>query len=275
MKIYFLSENKTDNPGVRAEHGLSVYIEAEEMNILFDTGASDLFAANAEAMNVDLNMADVCVISHGHYDHTEGVPKFCEINELADIIIHKNAFIKTYGFEPDGSMDKETTGIRWSEEQMEKIKPRLRLTDKELWLTDNIVVSGTVHECEGFTVTESFYEVTDNGLVPDKMDHEQFLAIRQGDEVFVFSGCSHRGAIPVIRHAKELFPGLKIAGFAAGMHLYSASAEDRKKVVDEVAAEDMEMVMPVHCTGINAICDLKARLGERCIVATAGDIYEY
>lgn len=275
MRIYFLSENKTDNPGIRAEHGLSIYIEAEEMNILFDTGASDLFLDNAEKMNVDLNLADVCVISHGHYDHTEGVPSFCRLNENADVIIHKDAFIKTYDMRSNGSLSEETTGIRWSDEVFDEIKDRLRLTENELWLTDSIVVSGTVHEIEGFKATESFYSVIDGEIVPDKMNHEQFLVIKQDDGIFVFSGCSHRGVIPILRHAKELFPGLPVKGLVAGMHLYSASAEVRKTVVDEVCGEDMEMVIPVHCTGINAICDLKARLGEKCIVATSGDIYEY
>lgn len=40
MNFTFLSENKTDNPGCDAEHGLSIYIETDEMTILFDTGAS-------------------------------------------------------------------------------------------------------------------------------------------------------------------------------------------------------------------------------------------
>ena len=76
MRISFLSENKTNNPGICAEHGLSIYIETDEMNILFDAGASDMFAENAQKMGIDLRNADFCVISHGHYDHTEGVPYF-------------------------------------------------------------------------------------------------------------------------------------------------------------------------------------------------------
>lgn len=275
MRIYFLAENKTDNPGINAEHGLSIYIESEEMNILFDTGASELFLENAQKMNIDLNLADVCVISHGHYDHTNGVPAFCAINENADVIIHKDAFISTYDMLSDGSLAEETTGIRWTEREMEELKSRLRFTENEMWLTDNIVISGTVHDIPDFKATENFYYIADGRLVPDKMDHEQFLVIKQDDGIFVFSGCSHRGVIPILRHAKELFPGLPIKGLVAGMHLYSASDEARKRVVDEVCGEDMEMVVPVHCTGIAAICDLKARLGDKCIVATSGDIYEY
>ncbi len=59
------------------------------------------------------------------------------------------------------------------------------------------------------------------------------------------------------------------------MHLYNATAEVRKTVVEEVSKQGIETVMPVHCTGINAICDLKAAMGENCIVASAGKVFEF
>lgn len=275
MKISFLSENKTNNPGICAEHGLSVYIQTDEMNILFDTGSSDLFAENADKMGIDLKEADCCVISHGHYDHTEGVPHFAEINKDAKIVIHKDAFIDTYEIAADGTPDTETTGIRWDDEARKKLQDRLVLTDRELWLTDNIVVSGTIDELEGSEMTEYFYEKRGDEYIKDPMNHEQFLAVRTDKGVFVFSGCSHRGVLPVLAHVKRLFPGEKIAGLAAGMHLYNANSKTRAAVVKEVEGLGLDVVMPVHCTGIDAICDLKTALGDRCIVATAGDVYEY
>ena len=58
MKFEFLVENKTDNPGIMAEHGLSVYIEADDKKILFDAGATDLLIENARKMNVPLDEVD-------------------------------------------------------------------------------------------------------------------------------------------------------------------------------------------------------------------------
>ena len=52
-----------------------------------------------------------------------------------------------------------------------------------------------------------------------------------------------------------------------------AGDADRARVIDEIVSENMDNVMPVHCTGIKAICDLKTRLGEKCTVLTAGDEY--
>ena len=277
IKFKFLSENKTDNPGCMAEHGLSIYIETAEKKLLFDTGASDLLIHNAKRLYVDLSMVEHVIISHGHYDHTEGIPAFCRINSMADIFIHKNSFGENYGME-NGVMDKEPCGILWTEKVKKQFEHRFNLTDKVTKITEDIVISGTIPDYQGCIMPEKFFlKQKDGTFIEDDMSHEQFLIVRDRDSegnskgIFVFSGCSHKGVIPVLKYSKELFPEEKVACIVAGMHLYNAVSEVRKKVVDEIVEASINEVMPVHCTGIKAICDLKARLGERCIVATAGD----
>lgn len=273
MKFQFLVENKTDNPGVMAEHGLSIYIEADGKKILFDAGATELVVENAKTLGIDLADIDLAVVSHGHYDHTGGFPAFCRRNEKAPIYIHKNAFRRSFGL-VDGKPEKELSAIRWSEAELEELQNRLVFTDGPQWITENICITGTVPLAEGFEPTENFYYYNDAGqMVTDDMSHEQCLVIRQEDGLYIFSGCSHRGVISALNACKAMFPGERVAVLAAGMHLYSASDEDRASVMDQVIAEDLDMVMPVHCTGIRAICDLKTALGEKCVIATAGDVF--
>lgn len=276
IKFTFISENKTENPACNAEHGLSIYIETEEKTILFDTGASNMFADNARRCHIDLQKVEALVISHGHYDHTQGVPLFCQINQEAPVYIHKDAFEECYGQE-NGEIDKTPCSLWWTKKQREEIAPRMSLTDGPLWLTDNIVISGTIPDVDGNVPTEQFFEKQSDGtFVPDLMNHEQFLAIRNGEKgIVVFSGCSHKGVIPVLAYVKELFPEDKISILVAGMHLYASSNQVRKQVVDKIAGEHPDLVMPVHCTGIEAICMLKTALGDKCVVATVGQHYEY
>ena len=72
MKLTVLMENTTVREDLTAEHGLSLYIEANGKRILFDTGASATFADNAEKLGIDLSQVDLCILSHGHYDHGGG-----------------------------------------------------------------------------------------------------------------------------------------------------------------------------------------------------------
>lgn len=275
MLIRILSENRTSHSECLAEHGLSVYIETGEMTLLFDVGASDLFKENAEKLNTDLNQVDAVVISHGHYDHTGGLPIFCDINKHACVYIHKTAFQPAFGME-NGTLEDESCGIRWSETQRENLKPRLNLTEGPCWLTEDIVISGTIPKTEDFTPTEQFYIRSQSGeLITDDMAHEQFLGIRVRDEkskgIFLFSGCSHTGVIPLISYAKSLFPGERIFGLLAGMHLYHTEKDELERILDQIAAEEMAYVMPVHCTGMEGICGLMQRMGSRCLPVGVGD----
>lgn len=279
MKIQILSENRANQPECLAEHGLSVYIETGGRKILFDLGASDLYRYNARRLGVDLEQVDTVVISHGHYDHTGGVPSFCQENQKAKIYIHEKAFATTYGLE-NGKPEAEPCSIRWTQQQHTQVAERLCLTSGAVWLTEDIAISGTIPEGEDCVATEVFYQKNEDGsLTVDPMEHEQFLAVRLRYEngnsrgFFIFSGCSHKGVIPCIRYAKTLFPGERMLGLLAGMHLYNSNAEMRKSILERTAAEELEYVMPVHCTGILAICELKQLLGERCFPAGTGDTY--
>ena len=274
IDLTFLSENKVDHSECRAEFGLSMLIEAEGLKILFDTGASDMFYENAEKLGVDLRNVDLCVISHGHYDHTEGLPAFCRINETARIYLHKDALGVTYGT-TDGTVDDYNCGILWDDAAKDKVMARVTPTDGPVWIRDNIVISGTIPDLPEFKPVELFYRETPSGLVPDTMSHEQFLAIGREDGIWLFSGCSHKGILAAVEYAKVLFPGKPIAGIIAGMHLLSASNEVRGKIFDRIAAEHPKILIPMHCTGLEAIVMARLKLGDKCLLAGAGSHYSF
>ena len=101
MKITTLMENTASAECYTAEHGLSIYIETKNHVILFDSGASGAFADNAEKLGVDLGKVEMAVLSHGHYDHGGGLPRFMEKNKTAPIYMSACAFephLKNGGF---------------------------------------------------------------------------------------------------------------------------------------------------------------------------------
>lgn len=278
MKFRFLMENKTYKEKAMAEHGLSIYIEAQGKKILFDAGASNMFAANAANMGVDLSAVDFAVVSHGHYDHTGGFPMFHEINPSAPIYIHRNALRVSYGTEggalgEGGVLDKEPCSIAWDDRELKALADQLLFTDGPVEITENIKITGTIPFAEGFKETDYFYCYDCGELIQDDMSHEQCLVIREPEGLYIFSGCSHRGVISALNAGKSMFPGEKVAAFIAGMHLYAATKKDRQRVIDEIAAEKIDTVIPVHCTGMDALCELKLMLGDKCRIMSAGDEY--
>jgi len=98
LKITTLIENNPDdNNLLSSEHGLSLYIEIDEMKILFDTGQSGDFIKNAEKLNVDLSNLKYVVLSHGHYDHTGGFRNLVDkIGNSYKLIAGKDFFNNKY-----------------------------------------------------------------------------------------------------------------------------------------------------------------------------------
>ena len=94
MKIQVLIDNIASCCGSRklfGEWGLSVYVEFEGKRYLLDTGASHLFAKNAGVMGVDLSKIDIGILSHAHFDHSDGMAKFFHANKTAPFYLRKGA----------------------------------------------------------------------------------------------------------------------------------------------------------------------------------------
>ncbi|MFR6393935.1 MAG: MBL fold metallo-hydrolase [Oscillospiraceae bacterium] len=66
---------------------MCIYIEYGERKLLLDTGASELFAENAEKLGLDLSAVDAAVLSHAHYDHGNGMEAFFRRNDHAPFYV--------------------------------------------------------------------------------------------------------------------------------------------------------------------------------------------
>ena len=258
MLLRVLMENNALNDQFIAEHGLSLYIETNGKRILFDAGQTDAFAENAAKLGVDLSAVDLCVLSHGHYDHSGGLLRFLEINDHAPVYMHRRAI------EPHYNGTVKYIGID------EKLiaHPHVVYTDDKLTLspgmqlcTCNALASGCPASARGMTVK------CGADFLQDSFDHEQYLVIEEDGRRIVISGCSHKGILNIVNW---LQPDVLIGGF----HFVKLdpAGEDRAFLEDaakELLAHDC-IYYTGHCTGEAAFAFLKERMGDKLQAIHAG-----
>lgn len=134
MKVFVLSENNAGKL-TTAEHGLSYLIEHEGIRILFDTGQSDLFVKNAAIMGVSLTDIDFIILSHGHFDHGNGL----EHLPGGTLICHPGCFINRYR----GS-DHSYIGLKFSKEELES-RFNLITSEEPYRISGSAVFAGEIH----------------------------------------------------------------------------------------------------------------------------------
>ena len=92
MKFVVLMENTApEGACLSAEAGLALYIEYRGHKLLLDAGSSGKFADNAAVLGIDLSQVELAVLSHGHYDHSDGLRRFFAANQTAKVYARAGA----------------------------------------------------------------------------------------------------------------------------------------------------------------------------------------
>jgi 7,8-dihydropterin-6-yl-methyl-4-(beta-D-ribofuranosyl)aminobenzene 5'-phosphate synthase len=87
----------------------------------------------------------------------------------------------------------------------------------------------------------------------------------------IISGCSHAGAINVLRHAQRLAGEVRIAGFVGGLHLTGGLFEARiGPTVDALRAAEVGRVLPAHCSGWKAVHAIAGAMPEAFVQCAVG-----
>ncbi|EHQ37083.1 MBL fold metallo-hydrolase [Methanoplanus limicola] len=275
MKITILTENSVifASP-FSGEHGFSALVEDGEKKILFDTGKTDLFAKNAEKMDIDVFEPEIIAFSHGHYDHTGGIlhmihtlqdaetgteegRQASDENNKTEIVAHPEFFRKRYAREED---HLRYIGNPFTREDLEK-HFRITLTAKPVKLSENVVFLGEIRRIFDFEDPGdwSVYpdETGDKGFTVDTIPDDTALALRTDKGIFVLTGCSHSGICSIVEQAKTAFgEEQEIIGIMGGLHLAGLPDEKIKKTGEYLRDNVRGRIYPGHCTGFDEILKL-------------------
>ncbi len=240
MQITILADN-TAGGAFLAEHGLSFLIHFKGLNLLLDTGHSNVFMQNAKKQNIDLQKdINMIILSHGHWDHGDGLKHL----KGKPLITHPQSFIKRYR-----KGETQNIGLQ---ESCENLKERfnLILSDKPFKITDNIFFLGSIPRENDFEAqTTAFVDENNN---PDFVPDDSALAFVQNNEIIVVTGCSHSGICNIIEHAKKVTGVQTVSTVIGGFHLKQNNTQTQK-TIEYFKNQNIKNIYPCHCTALPAL----------------------
>ena len=252
MRWTVLSDNRTQNPLLQTEHGLSILLVTEKHRILLDTGASDVFIRNAERLGIDLSTVDYVFISHGHSDHAEGLKHFMEINDKAKIIVSPDA-LKGKFYSKRRYLHSITT--EWPMIPQE----RLLTVERSKSIDDDIFILAHIPQIHPMPEGNQhlFVEKSDGSYVNDDFRHE----LPVYTDGLLFTGCAHSGLENIL--ATCPFPVNTVVG---GFHLLDNHESEDK--LSELAyrltdAYPQTQFYTSHCTGDTVFATLHQVMGDK------------
>ncbi|MDD5134112.1 MAG: MBL fold metallo-hydrolase [Phycisphaerae bacterium] len=265
-RITILVDNTACRAALKAEHGLSFWIEHGSKKILFDTGQSDMVIQNAELLDISLAEADAIVISHGHYDHTGGLSAVSDIAAKAKIYLHPAATEPKFSQKTSGA---KSIGI--SDSARKAIKNREVIwTETLTQIFPGVTVTGQVPRMNDYEDVGGAFFIDKNCHKPDELLDDQTLFIESAKGLVVVFGCAHSGVVNILDYISKLTGENKMYAVIGGMHLLNASPIRIANTIEAFKKYDIQKISPLHCTGRQAAEKIKNAFGEKYISAAAG-----
>ncbi|UTB31755.1 MAG: MBL fold metallo-hydrolase [Methanobacterium sp. ERen5] len=247
-----------------AEHGFSVLIEHEDSKILLDTGKSpEVLERNMGLIN-GFNDLETVVLSHGHGDHTGGLPAIFR-NCSADIFMH-NAGLKPKYISENSEMKFIGTPEKYHSEdgEISLTHPRspVKFVENPVEIAPNIYIFTDIPMLNDFEqLNPSLLCLDDGNFVQDPFNEELVVVVRTDHGLVIVSGCAHRGIINTITAVSNYFHE-NICGVVGGTHLVTADENRRLRTVQEFEKINPSKLVLGHCTGFETQCLFKNKFKE-------------
>lgn len=257
VKVTVLSENISENPELEADFGLSLHIKINDRSILLDAGSTGKCLDNAKKLGIDLSSLDAAVLSHGHFDHTDGIVKLIE-NGITNVPLYFNRymFCERYWYKKDdGDYYFPTmSGLSYSYLQRNKVPFKGVCTDVFKIFDDEevYILSGIKRTCPFEEICPDDFIKTNGEFDVDTYKDECVLVIVSEDGLIVLTGCGHHGVVNICEYAAKTF-GLPVKAFIGGTHLAAFDHERTEKTLEAIKNSSIKTFAAGHCTGPDAM----------------------
>jgi len=259
--ITILVDNQAKD-GLAAEHGFSILIRMSGRSVLCDTGQGGTLFANAEALGVDLTRPELLVLSHGHYDHTGGLPELLRINSGLKVCCHPGVSVQRFSLHA-GQPVKDISMPDPARQALASLPAaRRRMTGQPFELLPGLFATGEIPRRTPFEDTGGPFFLDPRGDAPDPIRDDLSVWIETPAGLVIVLGCCHSGLVNTVEYIRGVSRTGRVRGIVGGMHLLHAREERLEKTCEKLKEWSPEFVIPCHCTGEGAVAFMRSRVGE-------------
>ena len=273
IRITILCENTvTPSLPVMGEHGFAVFIETAHGNFLFDIGQGLTITHNAKHLKKDLTSIKSIFLSHGHYDHTGGLPEVLKVKKEVVIYAHPDIFSKKYALvRNNGQENKKQVGMKSAREDLERQGAQFKLNRVFTEVERDIYLTGEVPRITDYEKGDTRLLAERSGLLlPDLLLDDQSLVVKTEQGLLVVLGCAHAGLINILRHIKNYFKNDAIHTIIGGTHLGFLTDTQLENTISDLKRFEFKKLGASHCTGLKAAARLSQEFGDRFFFAIVG-----
>jgi len=275
VRLTILCENSVGVPfGVIGEHGFACHVETDRGEYLFDTGQGLGILPNALALGKDLRKIAAVMISHGHYDHTGGLPAVLKIRGSVPVHGHPDMFVERF-YNVGGK--QRDIGIPFRRSWLASLGADFRLDTEMTEVGRGIYLTGEIPRKTSFEKRDAHMSArTADGrtLDPDPILDDLSMIVDSDAGLILVLGCAHAGVVNIIEHVMAQTGRERIHAVIGGTHLGFATDAQFEETVRAIDRYRIDRVGVSHCTGLERASQLHARLKGRFFFGCVGSVLE-
>ena len=273
---------------IHAEHGLAYYLETvidgKSHAFMFDYGLDfQGVSKNMDILALDIGRIEALGLSHGHFDHYESLISLLKCNRSRiskgiPLYVGEESFAHRFAKLPKGLY--EPSGLT----SLGKLnREEIELLD----LVKIVEVQDPTAIVPGAYLTGNIERVTDYEKGSpilfikrgDKMELDLFMGEQslifnvKGKGLVVLSSCAHAGIVNTVKHAQKITGMNKVHAVIGGFHLIGAPMAKIERTVADIKALNPDIIVPMHCSGWEAVTTFAKEMPKQFIINTAGTRY--